>query len=148
MREYVCKKCKSVFSREWNAVFCSRNCANKYNSVSNSISKMGSKNPMYGKIPHNFNNGISYSKSGSRNVKYVTIKIGSDRFLEHRLVMESYLGRKLEDHEVVHHIDGNGMNNKIENLQLMTRSEHSRHHADVSFLKGGGVQCHANTGNR
>ena len=43
-----------------------------------------------------------------------------------RLVMEAYLGRPLESGEVVHHKDGNTLNDDIENLQVMTRSEHSR----------------------
>jgi len=37
---------------------------------------------------------------------------------EHRLVMESKLGRLLESHEVVHHIDEDPSNNAPENLKL------------------------------
>ena len=48
--------------------------------------------------------------------------------LMHRVVMENYLGRLLLPQEVVHHIDGNKKNNSIENLQLLTREEHSRMH--------------------
>lgn len=38
--------------------------------------------------------------------------------LEHRLVMAEQLGRPLEDHETVHHIDGDRKNNHLTNLQL------------------------------
>lgn len=38
--------------------------------------------------------------------------------LEHRLVMANELRRPLLKTETVHHIDGNGMNNAISNLQL------------------------------
>lgn len=38
---------------------------------------------------------------------------------KHRYVMEQHLGRFLEPHEVVHHIDGNPRNNDIANLQLL-----------------------------
>lgn len=48
--------------------------------------------------------------------------------LEHRLVMEQYLGRYLTDAEIVHHIDEDKTNNDISNLQVMTRKEHMEHH--------------------
>ena len=47
---------------------------------------------------------------------------------EHRKIMEEHIGRKLNRYEVVHHINGNKKDNRIENLQLMTLSEHSRLH--------------------
>lgn len=47
---------------------------------------------------------------------------------EHILVMERYLGRHIKRDEVVHHINHNRQDNRIENLQLMTNGEHSKHH--------------------
>ena len=38
------------------------------------------------------------------------------------------LGRTLLKNEVVHHIDGNYLNNDPENLQVMTKSEHTQLH--------------------
>ncbi len=54
---------------------------------------------------------------------------------QHRVVMEEYLGRKLSDDEVVHHINGDKTDNRIENLQVMTRSAHSLLHRMKDRLK-------------
>ena len=42
----------------------------------------------------------------------------SGRILEHRMVMELHIGRRLERREVVHHVNGNSTDNRIENLRL------------------------------
>jgi hypothetical protein len=47
---------------------------------------------------------------------------------EHRFVMEQKLGRKLSSLEIVHHKDENIKNNHPDNLEIMTRAEHARHH--------------------
>lgn len=47
---------------------------------------------------------------------------------EHRLVMENAIGRRLEKNEVVHHINHIRTDNRIENLKLMTFSEHMSLH--------------------
>jgi hypothetical protein len=42
--------------------------------------------------------------------------------------MEQHLGRKLARNEVVHHINGNKKDNRIDNLEVVKLSEHSRNH--------------------
>lgn len=61
------------------------------------------------------------------NPKHPTAN-GAGKVLEHVYVMYKHIGRTLEKGECVHHIDRDRTNNNIENLQLMTQSEHMTLH--------------------
>ena len=63
--------------------------------------------------------------------RYRGVKIKGKKIDEHRYIMEQILGRKLTKDEVVHHIDGNKLNNDPSNLQVMSRAEHTRLHSKM-----------------
>lgn len=50
--------------------------------------------------------------------------------MEHHYMMSQYIGRPIYNDEVVHHINGDKQDNRIENLQLMSASEHSKLHSN------------------
>lgn len=63
---------------------------------------------------------------------YKLITIGGNQIQEHRVVMEKNLGRKLLRSEIVHHKNHNKLDNRLENLEILTRSEHKTlHHRDI-----------------
>jgi hypothetical protein len=56
---------------------------------------------------------------------------GRGKVGQHRLIIEEKIGRRLRPDEHVHHINGVRDDNRIENLQLLSNSEH----ATLTFSK-------------
>src|SRR3990167_11221407 len=58
---------------------------------------------------------------------YRMLQIKGRDINEHRLVMESVLGRRLLSSEIVHHLDHNKLNNSPDNLMIVSHSEQFRY---------------------
>lgn len=110
MRAVRCSSCGKLFSvykSRNNAKFCSTLCAGNYS------------------LPVG-----SYRRS-VKHRQYKEIKTNEGWKQEHRWVMENYLGRKLQKFEEVHHINGDKHDNRIENLWMLDKKNHSREHFEL-----------------
>lgn len=81
-----------------------------------------------GKGNPRFKNGLAHG--------YKLVKVNGRWEIEHRVIMEKKLNRKLVKGEVVHHINGIKLDNRIENLIVMTIGQHLTHHKAERRAKG------------
>lgn len=108
----VCDQCRGPFERQLSAVkgkkhvFCSWGCYNAFRAK-----------PEGWIGPY----GYVYTWTNGR-IRAV-----------HRLVMEKALGRKLLSSEIVHHIRGNKLDNRLKSLKLQTRSDHPPGYTDINL---------------
>ncbi len=112
----VCLQCSNTFYvpkyRISLAKFCSRRC-------------IALAHPEIGEKARK--NSPLMKRSGLRETrKYVVITVNGKQIREHRHVMQEHLKRKLETWEHVHHINGNPTDNRIENLMVLSNSEHQK----------------------
>ena len=84
-----------------------------------------------GALNHKWRGGVKNTSLGYRMIKSPTHpnRDSQGYVMEHRLVMEAHLGRYLLKTEIVHHINGDTKDNRIENLALYSsNSGHLKDH--------------------
>ena len=119
-KETTCKNCGKSFettrlNERGKGQYCSRKCAGEFRRKTGFAKKNG------------------YWMENGYKVIYLE---GNKSIKEHIKVVQDCLGRELNSNECVHHINGNKEDNRIENLQLMTKGEHSKLHREQE--KAGG----------
>lgn len=98
--------------------------------------------PCYTRIQNGSNNhhwkgGIRHSKGYIKTWMPDHPNCDNEGYMfEHRLVMETYLGRYLTPKELVHHKNKIKTDNRIENLELVTPNTHPLHHVKRDPLTG------------
>jgi hypothetical protein len=79
--------------------------------------------------------GSRHVAKNSPGKSYWTVVTEEGRKYEHRVIMEKKLGRKLLRSEHVHHRNGDGLDNRPENLELLSASAHAKLHGPEAYRK-------------
>ena len=109
-----CESCGNGFKpRHSGSKYCSRRCLWDQNAK---------------RTPHNKGCGNGWIDKRGYKWVYVVENGRSVAKREHRLIMESHIGRKLLAEELVHHLNGIKSDNRIENLEIENWADHTEHH--------------------
>lgn len=119
MKTIICKQCgisKIKYDREGD-LFCGQKCYFKWKQ------KNPNKRAYKEKI---FVSGYFYlympkHPNAIKKGRYIA---------EHRYILEQKIGRILTENEIAHHINGDKKDNRQENLEVLTISEHNKKHSN------------------
>jgi len=138
-----CKQCGKEFltipqradGKSLKGNFCSRSCGHSATTIFWKLNKgkLAEKSRFWkggrNKVGRGYIEIYAPNHPHTRGGKYVR---------EHRLVMEKYLGRYLDPHEIVHHINGVKDDNRLANLTIVNNQNHHGEiqcpHCQKSFM--------------
>lgn len=138
--EKICQYCKKIFflyhdpSHQGGGKFCSIKCRANFGHTKETKEKLSiaqRKRWLRNPTLYQGKNNPQWKGGRYKTIEgYVLIyspnhpfKNSSNRVLEHRLVMEKFLGRYLKPTELIHHINGIRDDNRLENLKLTVKGK-------------------------
>ena len=128
--KFVCPNCnKEDLRRRHKQKYCNASCQLNYEYKTGKRDKFkttkASNNFLRDRSKKRFEDGTYIKWLGKRG--YYVINFNGKRKYEHHYIWEKTNGPIPKGYSI-HHIDGNKLNNKIENLEMLTHSEHHKKH--------------------
>jgi len=143
MVKVTCSSCKKEFSiflsrlkEPQKYIYCSRRCMGDHRKELGikPPSMLGKKRPKHSKRMSGKNSPFWKGGRYTQNGYLFILKpkhpfANKDGYIrEHRLVMEKKIDRYLFSTEIVHHLNHDKLDNRPENLIILGRVDHNRHH--------------------
>lgn len=115
----TCEQCGIEFMGRPGARCCTRSCSAKLAHVEGRANAIQPRTPTPGRKVNHLGYVRVWVPKGTPG------RPKNGYMMEHRLVMQDHLGRPLEPWELVHHRNGVKDDNRIENLEVVTRARHA-----------------------
>ena len=142
-----CKKCGGEFKtypskvKQGKGKYCSRKCSNEVTLIKKG-QRLSPGTEFKKNKRHKHHSHITYAVAREVSKPYRLVykpnhpnATNRGYVREHRLVMEKAIGRYISPDEVVHHLDGDTLNNSVENLQIMGKRCHDRMNTHLNIHK-------------
>lgn len=129
----LCECCSKEIKKRKNGTISKKYCSPE--CFWESIRKLrGGETKIVKRFSSKYSNSKSFSYEQTYSIKYKKYK------LTHRLVMEKKMGRKLKKPDVVHHINQDTLDNRVENLRVFESNEDNRKiHGRAMLMEDHGI---------